>query len=35
MAWIVGYWVVMQYAAALARRDPEEQERFFALLRHA
>lgn len=30
-----GYWIMMQYAGELARRDPEEQERFFALLRHA
>jgi hypothetical protein len=27
-----GYCIMMQYAAELARRDPQEQERFFALL---
>jgi Putative ATPase subunit of terminase (gpP-like) len=27
-----GYWIMMQYAAELARRDPQEQDRFFALL---
>jgi len=30
-----GYWIMMQYAAELARRDPQERERFFALLRQA
>jgi hypothetical protein len=30
-----GYSIMMQFAAELARRDPEEQQRFFALLRHA
>lgn len=29
------YWLVMQYAAELAKRDPVEQERFYALLRRA
>jgi hypothetical protein len=29
------YWIIIQYAAELARRDPEEQERFYTLLRRA
>lgn len=29
------YWLIMQYAAELAKRDPAEQDRFYALLRQA
>jgi hypothetical protein len=29
------YWLIMQYAAELAKRDPAEQERFYTLLRQA
>jgi hypothetical protein len=29
------YWIVMQYAAELAARDPDERERFYTLLRRA
>jgi hypothetical protein len=29
------YWLIMQYAAELAKRGPAEQERFYTLLRQA